>query len=255
MDGQQGKGPSQHANRDPRLITKWARRYAQHRTIPLLVFQAFFILFAVAIGVSSYLTALAYRAGRMVGFWIFLAVLAAVVTALIWFCVRGDKLIETLSKRVYQKEGTASSEAPPTKKQRRLYHATALGLLLCALAHIVFGMLGYLPLKYMQPISAVYCLPFMGLMAMSQRRKFGPLISLWPILYGLHAILIVAGVPILFKGVWFGFNMLIPVAGYGMVAALASHVYSRFAFRKLKELAQVPPEGGPGEGEDDGRSP
>jgi len=248
MDAQQSKGPAKHGDQDARQIGKWARRYAQHRTIPLLVFQAFFILFAVAIGVSSYLTALAYRAEQMTGFWISLAVLAAVVTALIWFCVRGDKLIETLSKRVYQKEGTASSEAPLTQKQKWLYHATALGLLLCALAHVVFGMLGYLPLKYMQPISAVYCLPFMGLMAVSQRRKFGPLISLWPILYGLHAILIVVGVPILFKGVWFGLNMLIPVAGYGMVAALAGHIYSRFAFRKLKKLAQVPPQAGSGEG-------
>ena len=62
---------------------------------------------------------------------------------------------------------------------------------------------------------------------------------LWPGLYALHAILIVAGAPIVFTGAWEGLNMLLPVAGYGLLAGLAGHIYSRFALRKLKDAARA----------------
>ena len=62
---------------------------------------------------------------------------------------------------------------------------------------------------------------------------------LWPVLYALHAILIVAGAPILFTGEWVGLNMLIPTVGYGLLAALVGHLYSRFALHKVKRLART----------------
>lgn len=62
---------------------------------------------------------------------------------------------------------------------------------------------------------------------------------LWPFLYGLHAILVVAGVPIQFSDAWSILNMLIPTVGYGMLASLASHSYNRLALRKLKRLARI----------------
>ena len=65
---------------------------------------------------------------------------------------------------------------------------------------------------------------------------------LWPALYGLHAILIVAGVPIIFVGAWSSLNMLIPVIGYGLLTGLISHAYSRFALRKLRRAAEGCPD-------------
>lgn len=233
----------------PREIPKWARRYAKHRSVPFLVSQAFFVLFAIAIGVSSYLAALAYRVGQMLGFWICLSVLAAVIMALVWYCARGDKLIQRLSLRFYLEEGSAALDSSLTKKQKRLVSAVVSLFLLCIAGSIALSVLGYLPAKkYMQPISAIYCVPFLVFMSVSLRRRIGLLSLLWPILYGLHAILVVAGAPILFRGPWSALNMLIPVAGYGMVAALAAHIYSRFALRKLKKLANVPTEAGSIEG-------
>ncbi len=60
---------------------------------------------------------------------------------------------------------------------------------------------------------------------------------LWPTLYALHALLIVCGVPIVWSPPWDGLNMLIPVAGYGLLSGLVGHLYSRFALRKVKRLA------------------
>ena len=65
----------------------------------------------------------------------------------------------------------------------------------------------------------------------------GFLALLWPALYAVHAILIVAGAPILFTGKWVSLNMMVPVAGYGILSALIAHLRGRFALRKLRRLA------------------
>ena len=61
--------------------------------------------------------------------------------------------------------------------------------------------------------------------------------ALWPALYALHAILLVVGAPIYFEDPYTILNMLVPTAGYGIAAAVAGHVYSRFALRRLRRLA------------------
>jgi hypothetical protein len=61
---------------------------------------------------------------------------------------------------------------------------------------------------------------------------------LWPALYAIHAALILSGLSL-------GFlerpsvSILFPVTVYGIIAALASHIYGRFALRKLRRLAQA----------------
>jgi len=91
----------------------------------------------------------------------------------------------------------------------------------------------------MQPISAIYCVPFLVFLAYILRGEASPLMMLWPALYALHAILIVAGAPIVFAGRWNGLNMLIPGAGYGLLVGLLGHVYSRFALRRLRKAARA----------------
>jgi hypothetical protein len=64
---------------------------------------------------------------------------------------------------------------------------------------------------------------------------------LWPLLYAIHAILIVSGAPIVFTRPWDGLNVLIPIAGYGVVAGLVGHFYSRYALGELKRLTAADP--------------
>lgn len=52
------------------------------------------------------------------------------------------------------------------------------------------------------------------------RPTLGPIYLLWPTLYGIHAILVVAGTPIQFEGQWASLNLLIPTIGYGMLTGL-----------------------------------
>jgi len=60
-----------------------------------------------------------------------------------------------------------------------------------------------------------------------------------PVLYGIHAILIAVGIPISRGPV---FDMFFPIVGYGLVAGLSRHIYSRIALRRLRPLTSSSPE-------------
>ena len=242
MNELQDKKVAHNQGDDAREISKWARRYTRSRTIPFLISQAFFVFFTIAIGVSSYLAALAYRAGRMLWFWICIVLLVSTLAALIWYIIRADRLIRSISKRLYLKEGSAILDTSLTKKEMLLRAVVISVFLFCVAASTLIGPFASLPQRYMQPVSAIYVVPFLVSMSILHRRRISLLSLLWPFLYALHAILVVAGAPILFKGPWFILNMFVPVVGYGMVTGLVGHIYNRFALRKLKKLAKVPPE-------------
>jgi hypothetical protein len=222
-------------------IPNWARRYAQNRTLPVLVGLAIFAGGFLVFGGLSYLVAWAYVHGERFLAGGTMLVLCGFALWWLWFSfVGGARIMERITERLYRREGSVSlgarEEAPSAK------HPPLAGFLFmfCVTASVGLGILGLLPEKYMQPISALYGVPFLVYLWAKQRPVGSPFMLLWPVLYGLHAILLVAGAPIRFGGKLEGLNMLVPVAGYGIVAALAAHIYSRIALRRLQRLARSP---------------
>jgi hypothetical protein len=225
-------------------MPKWVRRYAQNQTIPVLVFLiAFTVLFASISG-FSYLAGRACRAGQHPRFLLFLAGVIVSVVANLWFSVPrwGGRWVARTGQRFYSQEGQVQLSSPkPTGAMRFV----TIGFGLCLLAFISASILGFVNARYMQPASALVVVPFLMFMILVQRSKSGYLMLLWPGLYAVHAILILAGAPILFQGRWDVLNMLIPTAGYGLFAAAVAHLYSRYALFRLKRLARQPvPVGG-----------
>ena len=106
----------------------------------------------------------------------------------------------------------------------------------CILANIGLGFLGFLPISLQQPISALYLVPFLCYVLLKARRAGArsPYMFLWPALYAIHAVLLVVGAPIRMGPT---LDMFVPTVGYGLVAALSGHIYSRFALRRLRQLA------------------
>ena len=223
-------------------IPKWTRKYAQNRTIPLLIFLAINLCLFAGIAIPSYFGAIAYRNGHMVLFGISILVL---ITSMI--CVTiisvpkwGSKIIERITRRVYAGEGSILISAPESmKKKKWLGYLVAIIFGSCILSSVILGLMGYFTIEYMQPISAVYVVPFLVFLYLWQRPTISPLALLWPTLYGIHAILVVAGVPIQFGKPWIFLNMIIPVAGYGILCGLIGHIYSRYALKKLKTTAHL----------------
>ena len=223
-------------------IPKWARRYTKNRTLPFLISMIIFLFLWAAISIPSYFGGKAYKSGNLVLFWICLFVLAIAMISLAFFSVPkwGGKFIQRISRRLYYEEGDVSISTPePMKKAKWLGYLNAGIFACCVLGSVFLGNKGYLSIEYMQPFSALYFVPFTVFLYLWQRPAISPLALLWPILYALHAILVVAGVPIQFSKPWIGLNMLIPTAGYGILCGLIGHIYSRYALKKLKTAAHL----------------
>jgi magnesium-transporting ATPase (P-type) len=217
-------------------IQKWTQRYAENRTLPFLVNMLAFLLLFCSSGGLFYVAVKAYRAGNMLLFWIgiFAVVLMFAVVIL---------AVSFIERLLYRKEGQVTHAIPAKTKKERIAGWIA-GLLFgaCVIISIILIVLFKIPIKYMQPVSAICFIPLLiaiGIWRPPSLKPAGFLVWLWPILYVIHAILIVAGVPIVFGKPWTALNMLIPMAGYGILCALLGHIYSRYALKKLKKAAHL----------------
>lgn len=244
---QDAENHSTEHEKDVREIPIWARRYAQNRTLAVVASLVIFLVSYAAIGGLSYLTAWAYVSGHRGLAAVLMLFLAAALVAVLWFSfVGGPSIMRGITDRLYHAEGHASTGPSPDEVGRQVWTQLPLvGFLFmfCVIASVGLGLMGFIPIRYMQPVSALYVVPFIFYLGTRMRGVGSPFMFLWPALYGLHAILLAAGAPIHFGGSYEMLNMLVPVAGYGLVAALAGHIYSRIALRRLKALAASPPGG------------
>ena len=197
-----------------------------------------FLIQCAAIGGSSYFGGMAYRYGQWGLLCVCIAILIVGLTGTVYLSVPrwGGKLIERITRRLYAGEGNAQISCPMSSGRKLIGWCLAATFFVCIQASVVFGFL--VPEKYMQLVSAIYFVPFVVGIWLLQRPALGPIILLWPALYALHAILIIAGVPILFVGRWDLLNMLIPTCGYGLLVGLIAHVYSRVALHRLRRTAR-----------------
>jgi MFS family permease len=233
--------PQKHFS-DPREIAKWASRYAKSRTIPFLVQWVFIVLIGAIIAGIVYFTFMAYRTENFRWILLCAAGIVGMVIALTWFAVPkwGGERIFRISQWVYGEEGYAEYRGGSMDEDISApwwIYLLGAGLVLWHLLGTVLVAHRSLPLEYMQPFSALYMVPFFLMMSLSQRLGFWALI--WPALYGLHAVLILLHVPIRFTEVHLEvLNMIVPIFGYGLIAILVGHGYSRYALYRLKSIVR-----------------
>jgi hypothetical protein len=233
--------PARNHNRNPREIPKWARRYAQSRTLPVVVLLAVFAIGSGVFGGLSYLTVWAHVHGDRLLAGACMLLLCGFLVWWIWLCsVGAAKIIPRIAERLYRGEGAVSAGLAAEEVVARPPTVPVLLFMFCVIASVGLGLLGFLPRQHMQPISAIYAVPFLVYLGIRVRGAGGPFMFLWPALYGLHAILLVAGAPIYFGGSYEILNIFVPVVGYGLAAALAGHLYSRIALRRLRKAAAIP---------------
>jgi len=231
---------SSRTSDDPRKIAKWAHVYAQNRSLGVVAFQVIFLVLFLGIAGPSYFGGIAYRTGQWHIFGLCLAILIIALAGTVVFSVPrwGGGMIERITKHLYPDEGNALLTPTCTVGRRRLMRVVGALFGGSIAVSVVLGLLGFIPIEYMQPVSTIYVVPFLLTLQLVLRPAVGPIMFLWPALYTLHAILILAGAPILFVGYWDSLNMLIPTVGYGLLVGLISHVYSRYALWKLRRIAR-----------------
>ena len=232
---------------DPREIAKWAERYARSRTIPFLVQWVFITTLVVVLGALSQGAIMAWQTGHSGLQWTCILVIAVLTSTLLWFSIAsgGRKQVWHISQWVYGREGYASyrprGDVDKRAKRMSWLLPVGLGLGISHLIGLVLVGLGHLDMRYLQPFSALYMVPFLAMMILSQRLGFWA--WLWPVLYAAHAVLLFAGAPIHFSGVLRYLDIIVPVFGYGFLSMIVGHFYSRYAFRRLKSLARAGLEG------------
>ncbi|MGA2263373.1 MAG: hypothetical protein ABSH28_18300 [Acidobacteriota bacterium] len=223
-----------------REIPKWVRRYAHNRTLPVLVGLGLFLLAAAVIGGSSTLASREGQTGHKAAALALCAVSLAACALWVWLVAprRMRRLIGALSGRLYGAEGTAVAAAKPCGRSRAdLVVVIAFGL--CVALSVPAGFAFKTAFRHMVPIMAIYFVPFLLYMWARQGGMAAPFMLLWPGLLVIHAVLALADVHP-FSGEPNAVNMLLLPVGYGAIAALASHVYSRVALRRLRSLARRP---------------
>ena len=226
---------------DPRAIGKWARIYAQNRSLSVAVALGFFAVVFLMISGGSYLAGQAYLSGHrvMFGVWQMVALaggVACIYLAIPWW---GGKRLRTFAQYLYDREGNVAISGKNTGKRKVIGAVAAVLFMACIVLSMILEARDYFPHRYQQPCSAIFMVPFLVVIWILIRPAASWLMLLWPALYGLHAVLIVAGMPILFSGRWDCINMLLPTIGYGLLTTLVMHIYSRFALGRLRHLART----------------
>ncbi len=220
----------------------WSRTYAQNRSLPVLLYLLayggiFLLLSGLAAGGG-----MATKAGypvlgilALIGFFV-------VYGLLMYFVIskRGRGWVEQQLQRPYAKEGTVRIKSD--RRAQHPYLGYVVGPLfgICIVGEVLLGLCGYLPIRLMQPVSALYCVPFLVFLWWWQRPASTWVMLLWPALYGAHAVVLISGLPIPTDGSWAMFHSMVPMVAYGGIAAFLSHLYSRYALRRLRRLS--PPE-------------
>lgn len=110
----------------------------------------------------------------------------------------GGKLQERVVQRLYAKEGHVAF-SPPSRRAKVWGLALGGCFGTCIFASVALDFALNIPFKYMQPISALYVVPFL-------------------------------------VGLWF---LMRPMAGYGTLSALVGHLWSRVALSQLRRLTRV----------------
>jgi len=273
-----GSDHHQEPRHDLRQIPKWARRYAQNREIlpGVLVTLLFGVLFGVLL--SSVLAfiifgpiLLLHRLFSLAGYDLrgpIACVWGGGVAVLVaWLLVRHRARSREIASALGRKMGnwifrSGGYATPlPAKTVKWSPHWLTYGMIIVVVAPVVvapiltLGWGEWLPPQYWQPLTALLWVPLLSygiVRPMREEPAQSRLLLLWPALYGLHAVLIMAGLPIYVTGeypllanygLFVGYGVLANYGlfvGYGVLAGLVSHIYSRFALRRLRKLAAVP---------------
>ena len=234
-------------------IPKWTRKYAQNRTLTILVLMVMTMLFGMFVAfLVGFLLALVFAGfskGNVVLGCVGIAVLVAVLAAIVKFYIfmfakfggKNKGLLDKIIDRwIYGREGFTSMPQPKLSKRKKwLDIFVGIVYMVCLIGSMELGMTGYIPVKYLLPFMALFVVPFGVYQYYVLWPRLGPVLLICPILYTIHAILIIAGVPIYFTGIFaVPLNMLLPLI-YTLLTYMIGHLYSRYALKKLKGITHL----------------
>ncbi len=207
-------------------IPKWARRYAESRTAPMIIWHLVFIVCFGLVFLSVYF----FLKER----FIFAAIILALdVVIFIYFLITYDR---------HEAEYFTKTGIPQSESVKQIRKFLPLPLILCVVISVIMEQRGVFPANLEVPVSALYVCPL--LIFANWRWARGSFIGyLWATLYAAWAIAILFKVPILTfsQGGQLkpGDEMYLAAPVTGVITGLAAYIYSRYALKKLKTAAHL----------------
>jgi len=207
-------------------IPKWARRYAESRTAPLIIFSLIFILCFVMVFLGVYF----FLKGRFI---IAAIMVLLYVATFLYMMIKWD----SHESRYFTKSGIPQSES--VKKIRKFL---PLPLIACVIINVILEQRGLFPHHLSVPVSALYVCPL--LIFANWRWARGSFIGyLWAALYAGWSIAILFKVPILTfsQGGQLkpGDEMYLAAPVTGLITGIVAYLYSRYTLKKLKTTAHL----------------
>ena len=237
--------PENKQDNDVRDIPKWQRRYVWNRStlpsvvlgiVPILILFGILFWAVPAISAGSEILGLVTIAAA-VGLW----------AVGMWFLLTyqrrtGRSIEQAWNEWVYRREGSVSVSEETRKREPLWVKYLLLGAGALLLAATVVGWC-LAPPRYWVPVSSVLVVFLLAQPVLRPERGGTPtswLFLLFPLLYALHGVLILAGVPLYLTGPYEVMTGLVSLAVCGLIAAATSHLYSRYALRRLRAIARSP---------------
>lgn len=220
-----------------REIPRWTRLYARNRTLPFLLSLFLLLVWTLLARSAARLAIASSRSGEIIQGYFAMAVVTALIAVLIWFVVPrwGGRWFEKITRRIYRQDGDVVASVPANRRNPNWPGYLLTGAFLLGVPiSVILTDSGYLPNGYLQPVSALYAVPILIAIFASMRTALSTFFLLWPILYCIHAILIVAGAPITFAGQWRTLNLLIPTLGYGALTGVVGYMVGQYSLKRLR---------------------
>ena len=227
-------------------LAKYARCYAQNRTLPFLFQTAvFFGLCLINAGAGLALGGAFFWGNSLVIGCAVILVIAAVALT-IWISVPrwGGQRLWRFGVSLYGSEGLASVKEPSQIKWPWWGYLLVPTILVCLFGQYFLTQEGWLAVRWAAPISLLYLAPFWIMMYRIQRPVVGSWMLAAPILATAYCVLLWAGLPLAsdrFSMFWV--NVYVPMFGAQTLAMVWGHFYSRYMLRKVKLLARLDNEG------------
>ncbi|HDY64652.1 MAG TPA: hypothetical protein ENH84_00260 [Phycisphaerae bacterium] len=241
MDKNNESIDQQKSTKQLQEVSRLAELYARHRTAgPFFIWSVIVVGMFVGIRLAIYLARPYVQSNDKAVIGLVLGIMALVLGVTLFFCIDrlGGRLLRHWGQKLFDKDGQVHERSLPSLIPQWVFVLAATAFGICLAGSIILDRMGYLPEKYMQPISAVYVVPFLIVLGLWRRTPvISPVMWLWPVLYTVHAVLVATSAP-LFRSIDGDTHIFIATFGYGALIGLLAYVHSRLTLRKLKKLTR-----------------
>ena len=217
------------------------RRVQAHR--PGRVFTGLYVVGCASALALGYLTIWAHHNGLPPLAATAVVLLSATAVAMLWLCTPGgERLVNALADRTSPRaETTAAVDFPGASwVPDSVPSWVLLSLVFCILVQTGLSVLGAVSAALMQPLSVIWAVPLLYHASGRFFRRYHPLKMLWPVLYGVHAVLILLGLPLSLGSPLQGLDILVPGTVYGLIAWGAAHAHRHLALQHTRAIARSP---------------